>query len=492
MARAVLVRALPGIALLAGVTAFAAVAHAERVRTTDTVKLYRDSGEQSGVITKIAEGTTLTVLRTDGRWLKVRVNGRTGWITRSNVQSLDGDDDVPRNTRRRPFVDGRSTRRGWGEGAPEDRVGADAVGGDGGGDDGHADDGDHRRGDDGDDGQADDGDDDRRADDGDDDRRADDGDDGADQTVAMVVVTAGKTKLYPRASRKAKASRTLKRGARLTVLERDDEWVRVEYGDDAGFVRADDVADADAGPPRPARAISAKARLGFASLGGSFASNGPATATNPPSNYALGSTAVSLDIGVDVAWAYKRDYFLGVGVEYLGCVATPGIRYASQDIGFKTHDVDLRVLGGYDLHDKRGTVLWGRLGYHVGITSMSDLNNMAQLPSETFRGPAIGAAMTMPRLTPTIGVGASLDLVYPGTRSQTQGNEDGTLDGAMGVAVGVAGAYAWRPAWNLEAAYRFGYAKSAWKGASNRVTGATAAERVDKNHVLTVGLARVF
>ena len=50
------------------------------------------------------------------------------------------------------------------------------------------------------------------------------------------------------------------------------------------------------------------------------------------------------------------------------------------------------MLGGYDLHDKRGTVLWGRLGYHVGITSMSDLNNMAQLPSETFRGPAIGAA----------------------------------------------------------------------------------------------------
>ena len=122
-----------GIAAFVGATLLViGHADAERVRTTDTVKVYRDSGEQSGVITKVAEGTTLTVLKTDGRWLKVRVNGRTGWITRSNVASLDGD-DLPRNTRRRPFVDGRSTRRGWGDGAPDDRTGVDAVdtGGDG-------------------------------------------------------------------------------------------------------------------------------------------------------------------------------------------------------------------------------------------------------------------------------------------------------------------------------------------------------------------------
>ncbi|MBL8625463.1 MAG: SH3 domain-containing protein [Myxococcales bacterium] len=460
-------------------------ADAERVRTTDTVKVYRDTGEQSGVITKVAEGTTLTVLKTDGRWLKVRVNGRTGWITRSNVASLDGDDDLPRNTRRRPFVDGRSTRRGWGDGAPDDRTGVDAVDTGGGGGDDDGDDG----GDRGRRGGGDDGDDDR----GD----GDDGDDGGDDraeaapAVEMVVVTAGKTKLYPRASRKAKASRTLKRGARLTVLERDDEWVRVEYGDDAGFVRADAVGDADARPPRAPRAIFTKARLGFASLGGTFTSDGPAT--NALARYQLGSTAVSLNLGAEVAYAYGKDYYLGGGLEYLGCVATPGIRYAGQDIGFKTHDIDLRAIGGYDLHDRRGTVIWARLGYHVGITSMSDLMNMANLPSETLRGPAIGAAMTMPKLTPTIGVAASVDLLYPGTRTQTQGNEDGQLDGAMALTLGVTGAYAWKRDWNLEAGYRFGYAKTAWTGPSFRGTGATAAsERVDKNHVLTVGLGRVF
>lgn len=471
-----------GIAAFVGATVLAvAAADAERVRTTDTVKVYRDTGEQSGVVTKVAEGTTLTVLKTDGRWLKVRVNGRTGWITRSNVASLD-DDDLPRNTRRRPFVDGRSTRRGWGDGAPDDRTGADAV--DTGGSEDDGDRGGRDR-DDGDRGDRDDG---------------DDGDDGGDRDedraeaapeIDMVVVTAGKTKLYPRASRKAKASRTLKRGARLTVLERDDDWVRVEYGDDAGFVRADDVAAADAGPPRARRAIFTKARLGFASLGGTFTSDGPAT--NALARYQLGSTAVSLNLGAELAYAYGKDYYLGGGVEYLGCVATPGIRYAGQDIGFKTHDIDVRAIGGYDLHDRRGTVIWGRLGYHVGITSMSDLMNMANLPSETLRGPAVGAAMTMPRLTPTIGVAAAVDLIYPGTRTQTQGNEDGKLDGAMALTLGLTGAYAWKRDWNLEAGYRFGYAKTAWTGPSFRGTGATtASERVDKNHVLTVGLGRVF
>ncbi len=474
-----------GIAAFVGATLLViGHADAERVRTTDTVKVYRDSGEQSGVITKVAEGTTLTVLKTDGRWLKVRVNGRTGWITRSNVASLDGD-DVPRNTRRRPFVDGRSTRRGWGDGAPDDRTGVDAVdtGGDGDGGDDDGDDRGERGNDDGDDGDGDDGD---GGDDGGDDDRAE-----AAPAVEMVVVTAGKTKLYPRASRKAKASRTLKRGARLTVLERDEEWVRVEYGDDAGFVRADAVGEADAGPPRARRAIFTKARLGFASLGGTFTSDGPAS--NALARYQLGSTAVSLNLGAEVAYAYGKDYYLGGGLEYLGCVATPGIRYAGQDIGFKTHDLDLRAIGGYDLHDRRGTVIWARLGYHVGITSMSDLMNMANLPSETLRGPAIGAAMTMPRLTPTIGVAASVDLLYPGTRTQTQGNEDGQLDGAMALTLGVTGAYAWKRDWNLEGGYRFGYAKTAWTGPSFRGTGATAAsERVDKNHVLTVGLGRVF
>src|SRR4051812_40385036 len=85
----------------------AGAAAAERVRTTGSTKVFKRTGEQSAVVTRVSKGTTLQVVATSGRWLKVRVNGRTGWVTRSSVVSLDAA-VLPRNTRRRPFVDGRS------------------------------------------------------------------------------------------------------------------------------------------------------------------------------------------------------------------------------------------------------------------------------------------------------------------------------------------------------------------------------------------------
>src|SRR5687768_8597967 len=84
-------------------------AAADRVRTTKSTKVYKRTGEQSGVVTKVASGKTLEVVARQGRWLKVRINGRTGWVTQSSVVALEAR-DIPRNTRRRPFVDGRSTR----------------------------------------------------------------------------------------------------------------------------------------------------------------------------------------------------------------------------------------------------------------------------------------------------------------------------------------------------------------------------------------------
>jgi len=490
----------------------AGTADAERVRTTRSTKVYKRTGEQSEVVTKVGSGKTLNVVAKQGRWLKVRVNGRTGWVTQSNVVSLEAR-DVPRNTRRRPFVDGRSTRRGWGSGAPEDRVGGDAVDGDGGdgGDDGDAGDGDDdetgrgTRADDDDDDRPrrskardrddDDGDDDGDGDDGGD----DDGDDGdsADE-IRMVTVTARKAKIYPRASKKSKALLTVRRGAQLTVLDEHEsgKWIRVEDDEGAaGWIAADAVAEP--GTMRPARTIATTARLGFASIGGTFKSNAPAAVgANPPADYGFGSTAVSVAVGGELAFAMKKDYFVGAGLEYLGCVATPGIRYAAnmmaEDIGFKTHDLDVRVLGGYDFHKPNGMTAWARLGYHYGIFSVSNLNNLAKLPAETFRGPTVGAALRIPGLTKKIGAEAALDLVYPGKRKQTQGIEDGTASKAMAATLELVGSYAWKGAWRLGGGYRFGYATTKWEGASARVTGATAAKRTDLSHVVTVGLNRTF
>src|SRR3954464_5881196 len=117
------------VVLMLGVLAWSRPAEAEKVKANQIAKLYSRAGEQSPVILKLKPGQTMTVLAKDGRWIKVRVSGRTGWIPRSKIDMPEDDDEIARNTRRRPFVDGRGTRRGFGgEGGPEDRIGADATG----------------------------------------------------------------------------------------------------------------------------------------------------------------------------------------------------------------------------------------------------------------------------------------------------------------------------------------------------------------------------
>src|SRR5688572_15843205 len=88
-------------------------AHAEKVTTNQNAKVYNRPGEQGKVVVKVKEGQAMTVLAKEGRWLKVRVSGRTGYVPRSKVDMPD-DEEISRNTRRRPFVDGRGTKRGIG------------------------------------------------------------------------------------------------------------------------------------------------------------------------------------------------------------------------------------------------------------------------------------------------------------------------------------------------------------------------------------------
>src|ERR1041384_592391 len=117
------------VVLILGALAWSRPADAEKVKTNQSTKLYSRAGEQSPVVLKLKPGQSMTVLAKDGRWLKVRVSGRTGWIPRSKVDLPADDDELARNPRRRPFVDGRGTKRGFGgESGPDDRIGADATG----------------------------------------------------------------------------------------------------------------------------------------------------------------------------------------------------------------------------------------------------------------------------------------------------------------------------------------------------------------------------
>ena len=103
-------------------------AAAEKVKTNQSTKVYSRPGEHAKVLLKLKSGQNMTVLAREGRWIKVRVEGRTGYVPRSKVDEPD-DGELVRNTRRRPFVDGRGTKRGFGgQAGPDDRIGADAVG----------------------------------------------------------------------------------------------------------------------------------------------------------------------------------------------------------------------------------------------------------------------------------------------------------------------------------------------------------------------------
>jgi len=526
---------------LLAATSLTGAARAEEVRTTHTTKVMKRPGEQSPVVLRVSAGHQMEVLAEEGRWIKVRVEGRTGWVARTQVESSAEAREVQRNTRRRPFVDGRSMRRGWSGDAPDDRIGADAVSEDS-ADDRSAgrdardsdDDGDDARpmkkkapakkikvrrddeaaSDEADDEVAsakkakshkrparDDGDD---ADADDRPRAARDGDDDdapaepAKPEKKMVTVVADEAQAHATPSKRGRAAFRVNKGDRVAFVETSDDgkWVQVENDDgDSGWIRARDVAD----DGHKAREISLDARVGFASIGESFQSNG----TGSLANYKMGSAAFALGVGGGADWRWGQSLRVGGELGYVGAKATPGVRYkdgtTATDIGFTTHDVDVRAKVGYDLHRASGALVWGHLGYHYGaftVDNVGDLTkNLAKVPSETLTGPTIGAAFDLPKLTDKLGARATADLLYPGTRTQTKGLEDGAASKTMAAFMTATLSYAWKDEWTFDAGYRLAWASTNWAGAatgSQRGNGATTAQRTDLTHVLSVGIAKSF
>jgi Bacterial SH3 domain len=116
------------LVLICSALAIPGEAAADKVKSNQETKLFARPGERAKVIAKVGSGKMMTVLAKEGRWLKVRVAGRTGYVARSTVD-LPDEGEIARNTRRRSFVDGRGKSRGFGgEAGPDDRIGADAVG----------------------------------------------------------------------------------------------------------------------------------------------------------------------------------------------------------------------------------------------------------------------------------------------------------------------------------------------------------------------------
>lgn len=480
------------------------VASAEKVKTTRTTKVMKRPGEQEAVVTRVPAGRSLTVIDEQGRWLKVRANGRTGWVARSSVKTASAR-EVPRNTRRRPFVDGRSTRRGWAGEAPDDRVGADAV----------DDDEDKpkkkkkkakkkaKKSRDEDFEDEEDFEDDEDEDD-DDEELADDFEDEEEEVVEepkerVAFVSVKKAKLLSKPSKKGKSRGKVKKGTRVVVLEEKGGWMLVDDGENSGWVKTSEVFEPGV---RPHRVIKLDARLGFERLAQVFRSQGN-TDGSPIANYDVAAASAAIHAEAEMIQKYKANYLIGGELRFDLGKSTPGIRYSdgtnAADIPYTTYDIDVRGMFGYDFHHKTGAAAYGRVGYHYGmfqVANVSDFTkNLAHLPSETLAGPTIGIGAELPRLNEKIGAQIAADYLVMGKRAQTKGLEDGAVSTVSALWAGAIVNYQWKPAITLDAAYGYDYSKTVWTGAatgSMRAPGVNGAARKDVTHALMVGLTKVF
>lgn len=478
------------VVALLGALAWPSPGRAEKVKTNQSTKLFSRAGEQAPVVLKLKAGQSMTVLARDGRWIKVRVSGRTGWIPRSKVD-LPDDEEIARNTRRRPFVDGRSTKRGFGgEGGPDDRIGADATG------DGEEPAGPPRGGKDakvartGKAAKDGDGEDDRPSprsrkpskDDGEDGDEATSGKDGGDEaedgTEASrpMAHVAKATDIYNDPDAKSDTSFTAQPRTALYVVEEKGKWTFVENEEgDAGYVLTSklDVDAPAAGGPR-ARKIDLRGRLGLAQVSQSVSTPG---GTKPvPDNYTAGSSTVTLAIGAKVLYPYRKRYWLGGELAYdfdrtlFGGIenTTNGMKSTTS---FSFHNLNLRAFGGYELQNKYGMVAFARLGFHYDSFQVSDVTdftkNTAKIPNQIIRGPTLGAGLAIPRLTRSLGLETSLDLMLLGASvSQTKNLEDGTGPGAKALYLGGVLNYRWKPRMDIQGTFDLGYTSLSFSGAA--------------------------
>lgn len=497
------------VVALLGALAWPSPGHAEKVKANQSTKLFSRAGEQSPVILKLKAGQSMTLLAKDGRWIKVRVSGRTGWIPRSKVDMPDDDGELARNTRRRPFVDGRGTKRGFGgEGGPDDRIGADATG------DGEAPAKPARGGkgakasDDDDDGDKpsargkksskdDDGDAPAKGD-------KDGGDDGDAEPVRPTAHVAKATDIYNDPDAGSGTSFTAQPRTALYVGEEKGKWTFVENDEgEAGFVQTSklDVDTPAAGGPRTRR-IDLRGGLSVTLVNQSVST--PGAATTVPDNYHAGASSGGLALGAKVLYPYQKRYWLGGDFSYdFDRTLFGGIEDTragtKTTTSFSFHNFNLRALGGYDLQNKYAMVAFARLGFHYDSFQVSDVanfsTNTAKIPNQIIEGPTLGGGLAIPRLTSTLGIEASLDLMLLGASvQQTKNLEDGTGPGAKAVYFGGVLNYRWKPKMTIQGILDLGYTSLSFSGPAPPTsmrghTGTGVSSGSDLNVMASVGIA---
>lgn len=289
----------------------------------------------------------------------------------------------------------------------------------------------------------------------------------------------------------------------LYVGEKKGKYTFVENDEgDAGYVLSSQlkVEDSDDGGggavmgPR-GRQIEVRGRLGVTLLSQGLKSGG---AAEIPDNYDLSTSAATLAVGGGIFYPYGKRMVVGAELSYAFAKAIPGIKYMDTTTGITLHDINARAIVGYDLKKKSGMMVMGRLGFKYSsfqVGNVEDVNkNRALLPSEIYYGPAIGAALALPRLTDKIGVRLSLDTILFGSKlTQTKNLEDGSNPSAKSACFGLGFSYRWKQAMDLQATYDLNYVKAKFGDPpADSMRPHDNASRTDISHALTFGVGKAF
>jgi hypothetical protein len=487
-------------------------ASAEKAKAKEAAKIYSRAGEKGKVVLKVREGQVMRVDRKEGRWFKVRVSGRTGWIPQTKVQVME-EEEIARNTRRRPFVDGRGTKRGFGgESGPEDRVGADAVDPDTGGGKEEKDDPE----------EADDppkkktpkkevvikDDDEETGDTSGEEPESDEEEGGEVVDDRPKVRVASAAKIYSEADEDSdEAEWKVKPDTLLFPTGKKGKFTEVENAEgDIGFiltskveaVEIDEVSDGEGGGKRSSQ-IDVRGRLGVTIIQQGLRSDGPQML---PDNYNLSTSAATIALGGAYLRPYKKKFVVGGEANLDVAKALPGIKApGNQTTGITLYHLNARAMFGYDMKRKSGMMVFGRLGLRwqsYQVSNATDLDkNTAKLPSEILTAPSLGAALAIPRLTNKVGLRFSLDAVVAGASlKQTKRLEDGNQAKMKGAIVGAGFTYRWKPSMDINATYDLNFSKynfgTPLAGSMRGHMGTGAVTRTDLFHGVTVGVAKAF
>lgn len=517
------------------------VASAEKVKTNQSTKLYAGPGEQKKVLLKVKSGQNMTLLAQDGRWLKVRVQGRTGYVPRSKVDMAD-DGEIARNTRRRPFVDGRSRKRGFGgEAGPDDRVGADATGEGLEDEDSGAEEEEEEeekpkkpkklakasRDDEEEEApkpkKAAKGSDEDEDDDEDAPKKSGDDEEASDEEVAdEPAEDEGEKRATARAVKKVAAYEEAdpdsgetffaSAGDVLYPMETKGKWTAVENEEgDYGWVETEylEVEGGGGGGGLAKRKIDVTARMGLMFIQqGLRSTNSPTPGV--PDNYNVTTSSLTLSLGAGITMPLKRKYIVGGEATYdYSNTLFGGVYYdpdgkdgpmAGVNTKLSLHNINVRGAFGLDLKRKSGMAFFGRLGYRYQsylVAGYADpTKNPGKIPQEIVKAPTIGVAMIMPTLSNKIGVRVSVDTSLVGASiTQTKGLEDGAKPTLKAFVVGAGVNYKWKKAMDLQATYDLRYMGVDFGpplATSTRGHMGSNVTRTDFFHMVTFGIAKPF